>query len=307
VRRATSIGLALGGFAAAVLAYSAGYEAHAYRLRRVTVPVLPPGSPTVRVLHLSDLHLTPWQRTKQQWVAALGGIRPDLVVSTGDLLAHRDAVPFVVGSLGQLLDLPGLFVHGSNDYFAPLVKNPARYLLPDDGRRGVHGPRLPTADLDAALVEAGWVGLDNDRTEVTVRGLRVAVVGTDDAHLGYDRYDDVAGPAPEGADLFLGVTHAPYLRVLDAMVADGVQLIMAGHTHGGQVCLPDGSALVTNCDLDTGRARGLSRHPADGAPGSAWLHVSAGLGTSPTAPVRVACAPEATLLTLVPGASAPTS
>jgi predicted MPP superfamily phosphohydrolase len=52
-------------------------------------------------------------------------------------------------------------------------------------------------------------------------------------------------------------------------------------------------ALVTNCGLDRGRARGLSRY--DGT----WLHVSAGLGTSPYAPVRFACPPEATLLTLV--------
>lgn len=297
--RVTTAAVALGAVGAATLAYAAGYEAHAFTLRRVRVPVLPAGSRTVRVLHLSDLHLTPWQRTKQQWVAALGGIRPDLVVSTGDLLAHHDAVPAVLTALGPLLDRPGLFVHGSNDYFGPVLKNPARYLLPDDGRRSVDGPRLPTGDLDAALRDAGWVELDNARTTLTVNGLRVDAVGTDDAHLGYDRYDQVAGSGDPDAALTLGVTHAPYLRVLDAMVADGASLILAGHTHGGQVCLPGGRALVTNCDLDTGRARGLSRHPADGGAG-AWLHVSAGLGTSPTAPVRVACRPEASLLTLTP-------
>ena len=77
---------------------------------------------------------------------------------------------------------------------------------------------------------------------------------------------------------------------------------MAGHTHGGQVCLP-WRAIVTNCDLDTGARQGTAPPPrrlAPGDPGSSWLHVSAGAGTSPYAPIRLFCRPEATLLTLVP-------
>jgi uncharacterized protein len=101
----------------------------------------------------------------------------------------------------------------------------------------------------------------------------------------------------------MGVTHAPYLRVLDQFARDGYETILAGHTHGGQLCLPGFGALVTNCDLDRGRVKGLHAHPrgaGPGTPGSSWLHVSAGLGTSPYAPVRFACRPEATLLTLTP-------
>jgi predicted MPP superfamily phosphohydrolase len=284
--------------ATTVLGYAAGIEVSSYRLRRVEVPVLPTGSPALRILHVSDLHLTPWQHERRRWVATLAGLEPDLVVSTGDLLAHPDAVPDVVTALGRLLDRPGVFVHGSNDYFAPVVKNPLRYLLPDDGRRAVHGARLPTHLLDEAMASRGWVPLDDTRADLVVGEVRLHLVGTDDAHLGYDHYPGVSPVAADAADLVLGVTHAPYLRVLDAMVADGVQLVLAGHTHGGQVCLPTGRALTTNCDLDPARARGLSRHAALGREG--WLHVSAGLGTSPTAPVRFACAPEASLLTLVP-------
>jgi predicted MPP superfamily phosphohydrolase len=285
---------------AAVLAYSAGYEVHDFRLRRVDVPVLPPGRPPLTVLHLSDLHLTPWQRAKQEWLAGLAALRPDLVVTTGDLIAHPQAVRPLERALGGLLARPGVFVHGSNDYFAPVMKNPLRYLLPDDGARTGHRDRLPTGSLDAVLLRAGWVDLDNARADLTLRGVRVHLVGTDDAHLDYDDYERVAGPAPADADLVVGVTHAPYLRVLDAMAVDGADLVLAGHTHGGQVCLPGGRALVTNCDLEPARARGLSRHPAGGGPEAAWLHVSAGLGTSPTAPVRLACRPEASLLTLLP-------
>ena len=141
------------------------------------------------------------------------------------------------------------------------------------------------------------------RDELMVAGLRIAFAGVDDPHLGYDRLDLVAGPADPSADLRLAVTHAPYLRVLDQFAADGYDAIIAGHTHGGQVCLPFAGALTTNCDLDNARAKGLHRHPADsgaGDPGSAWLHVSAGVGTSPYARIRVACRPEATLLTLTP-------
>lgn len=296
-RRAASA--AAVGSAAAGLWYAAAVEVHAFRLRRHRIPVLPAGSPVIRVLHLSDLHLTPWQRTKRSWVASLTGLRPDLVVTTGDLIAHRDSVPVLADAFAGLLTRPGLFVRGSNDYFAPEVKNPGRYLLPDDGRRSVHGDRLPTGRLDALLTDAGWSDVDNARTALTVGGVTIEAVGTDDAHLEYDRYAEVAGPPAPGTDLFLGVTHAPYLRVLDAMAADSVDLILAGHTHGGQLCLPGGQALVTNCDIDTGRARGVSQHPLAG-PSPSWLHVSGGLGTSPTAPVRFACRPEASLLTLVP-------
>ena len=99
-------------------------------------------------------------------------------------------------------------------------------------------------------------------------------------------------------DVAIGVTHAPYRRVIDAMAADGMDLIVAGHTHGGQVCVPFYGALVTNCDLDTRRVKGLSLHSAGGK--TSYLHVSAGVGTSPYAPFRFACRPEATLISLVP-------
>ena len=74
-------------------------------------------------------------------------------------------------------------------------------------------------------------------------------------------------------------------------------LTIAGHTHGGQVCVPGFGALTTNCDLPADRVKGLSEHHTEGH--HTWLHVSAGIGTSPFAPYRFACPPEVTLLTLV--------
>lgn len=277
---------------AAGLAYAV-VEAHQYRLRRFTVPVLEPDAESLRVLHISDLHLTPRQKGKAAWVRRLAALQPDLVVNTGDNLAHPQAVATVLETLDPLLDLPGVFVMGSNDYFGPVWKNPARYLLPDSGGR-VFGKPLPWESLRDDFVARGWRDLNNRTAHLTIRGQEIAAVGTDDPHLGLDRYSDVQYPASEPGVLRLGVTHAPYLRVLDAMAADGVQLTFAGHTHGGQLCVPGYGALVTNCDLPTSQAKGLHQR------GAGWLHVSAGVGTSPTAPIRFACPPEATLLTLVP-------
>lgn len=270
-------------------------ETRSFVLRRADVPVLPAGHDPLRVLHLSDTHMTPRQRVKQGWLRGLASLRPDLVVNTGDNLSHRDAVPSVVDAYGELLDVPGVFVLGSNDYYSPVPPNPFMYL-----RGGTGGPRvrekdLPWRELKAAFTARGWTDLTNTHAELEVAGRRLAFVGADDPHLGYDELDDV--PADRTADLAVGVVHAPYLRVLDRWTSSGYPLIIAGHTHGGQLRVPGYGALVTNCDLDRARARGLHRHHVAGAD-SSWMHVSAGLGTSPYAPVRLACRPEATLLTL---------
>lgn len=320
--RPTTLPLAVLAAGAAGLAY-ATYEARSYTLRRFVLPVLPAGSTPIRVLHLSDLHLVPAQRHKLDWVRSLGALEPDLVVSTGDNLAAHDAVPAVVEAHGSLLDRPGVFVLGSNDYFAPRRKNPARYLQRSGGKRRILGRRLPTSDLVSAFRETGWLDLDNARGSLTLRGSRLDFVGVDDPHLKLDRYERVAGPADPSAALTVGVMHAPYRRVLDAMAADGAGLLLAGHTHGGQLCLPGVGALVTNCDLPRRQAKGVSRWPATPPPPAAgspdgpartpdtrpWLHVSAGLGTNPYTPVRFACRPEASLLTFVPtdAADAPTA
>jgi uncharacterized protein len=287
------------------LAYAGLIERNAFTVRRASVPVLPRGAAPLRILHVSDIHLVPRQARKIEWIRTLAALEPDLVVNTGDNLGGLDAVPAVLRALEPLLAVPGVFVLGSNDYFAPSLKNPARYLTGAHARRGEDIP-LPTADLVDAFTCSGWANLTNSRASLSVGGQSLEFVGVDDPHLGYDRYAAVAGPPDPAAALTVGVTHAPYQRVLDAMTADGAGLVIAGHTHGGQLCLPFYGTLVTNCDLDRQRAKGVSRWwPGAGAtpssqapPGAAWLEVSAGLGTSPYAPVRFACRPEATLLTL---------
>jgi uncharacterized protein len=260
-------------------AYSAGYEVRAFRLRRVEIPCLPAGRRAIRALHLSDIHLTPTQRKKQDWLRRLAALAPDLIINTGDNLSHADSVPFLLDALG-----------------GPVAKSPTRYLLPDAPTKRLQGPPLPWRDLRAAFDAFGWLDLSNRFGQLTVQGTRIAFAGVDDPHMMYDKLSAVAGPADSTADLRLGIAHAPYLRVLDAFTSNGYDAVFAGHTHGGQLRLPGYGALVTNCDLDARRSRGLSRHRAAGR--DAWLHVSAGLGTSPYAPYRFCCYPEATLVTL---------
>jgi predicted MPP superfamily phosphohydrolase len=252
--------------------------------------MLEPGALPLRILHLSDLHMTPGQARKQRWISALASLEPDLVVVTGDNMASTLAVPAVLRSFEPLFDFPGAFVFGSNDYFGPVLKNPLNYLKRD--REHIEGPPLPAEDLRAGLVSAGWLELNNARGVLKAGGRAIELAGVDDPHIGRDRY--VPAPLDPDADLHLGVTHSPEPRVLGPMARDGLSLLLAGHTHGGQVCVPFYGALTTNCELPRHMAKGLHRY------GGSWLHVSAGLGTHPTAPVRFACPPEASILTLVP-------
>lgn len=272
---AKAIRLAAGTVAlgAATLGYAVGIERRLWTLRTAELPVLAPGSRPFTILHVSDLHMLPSHRSKQRWVAALNELNPDLVVNTGDNLSHHQAVPSVLRALGPLLDRPGVFVFGSNDYYAPKPKNPARYLMPKGKKKRIHGVQLPWRDLRAAFVEHDWTDLTHVRRTIDVGGQRVFAAGVDDPHLRRDRYADISGPADSGAAVRLGVTHSPEPRVLDTFATDGYDLVLVGHTHGGQLRLPGYGALVTNCDLDRSRARGASRWGAH-----MWLHVSSRSG-----------------------------
>jgi len=309
MRKSIAVPLGVAAVGLAGLGYAAGVEVNLYRLRRFELPVLDPGAKPLRILQVSDIHMVPGQRRKHAWLRSLAELEPDLVVNTGDNLSHHDAIGPVLDALEPLLRVPGVFVFGSNDYYRAKKLNPAKYLKQGDLS---HAPKREREqndwhELQAGLEKHGWLPLNNARGAVELgRGAgarastrRIAFVGLDDPHVKRDRYDLVAGGPDIDAEITLGVAHAPYLRALDAMAADGLPVILAGHTHGGQLCIPGYGALVTNCDIDTARVKGLHTHTAPNARTS-YLHVSAGCGTSRYAPVRFACPPEASLLTLVP-------
>lgn len=299
-RTALTAAAAAASVAAAAAVWGIGIERHLYTLRTHVMRVLEPGARPLRVLHVSDPHLAPWQRRRSEWIARLATLRPDLVINTGDNLGHPDALGAVRDAFSPFAGTPGVFVHGSNDLWAPKPRNPFTYFTGPSKHRPT-ADRLDTAALDAFLSdELGWKGLDNTAAVLDVAGSPVRFVGTNDAHHQLDDLD-AAGTALAGlpdAALTLGVTHAPYRRVLDAFVDGGADALFAGHTHGGQVRVPFYGSLVSNCDLPNWQSRGLSTWSHGGR--IVPLHVSAGLGHSIYSPVRFACRPEASLITLAP-------
>ena len=286
------------GTAVAAAIWGIAIERYLFVIRRENLRVLPSGSRPITVLHIGDLHIAPWQKRKLSWIAKLGELSPDLVVNTGDNLGHRSAIGPTLSALRPLLERTGVFVNGSNDYHAPELRNPLAYL--GGPSKAGHGEKLETARLVGGFVSSGWLDLNNRRGQAVINGVRINFVGVDDAHDGLD--DLTSLPSAQAlsvdADLVIGVSHAPYLRVINEMAEAGVDLLFAGHTHGGQVCIPGFGALVTNCDLPRKNAKGISSWNVAGK--TLILNVVAGLGHSIFAPVRFACRPEVRLLTLLP-------
>jgi predicted MPP superfamily phosphohydrolase len=279
---------------AACVAYGGLIERNAFTLRRREVPVLDAGARPIRLLHVSDLHITAAQHRKQRWISELAWLRPDFVVNTGDTISDPDAMPAIMRTLAPLFEFPGAFVPGNNDYFAPRPKNPLTYFAPSAGDYAKARP-LPWPELALELASGGWLDLTHVRASAQAGAATLFLAGTDDPHLGKARYAKIAGPADPTAAVRIGVIHSPEPPLLARFASDGYDLVLAGHTHGGQIRVPFGPAIVTNCGIDVHRARWLHQWDEH-----MWFHVSAGLGTNPYMPIRFCCRPEATLLTLVP-------
>lgn len=297
--RTAALSLLVAGGGAAV--WGIGIERHLYTLRTETVPTLSRGAAPLRLLQLSDLHLAPWQEHRMRWVQGLAALSPDLVVLTGDLMGHLDALPALRRTLDVFRGVPGVFVHGSNDYYGPMLKNPLKYLR-EPSRLSTRQQDIDNGALTTYLRDdLGFVDLNNAAADLRVAGNTLRFFGLNDPHI---RFDDAAlmrealdtlSPEAEVTSR-IGVVHAPYVEPLNELLAERADLLLAGHTHGGQVRVPGIGALTSNSDLSPSKARGLSVwHDEDRA---AFLHVSAGLGHSIYAPVRFACRPEASLITL---------
>lgn len=303
-RRAAAV---LGAAAVGVTLWSTLIERRLFTIRRHTLPLLAEGAAPLRILQLSDLHLAPWQTNKINWVRSLAELRPDLVVLTGDLMGHLEARVALLHALQPLTEVaPTVFVHGSNDYYTPHLKNPLKYLM-EPSRLSTRTPDIDNDKLTRGLEGLGAINLNNRATALTLRGTDLELLGLNDPHIRYDDIDAMresltSVSEPVNTELGLrtplrvGVVHAPDQEPLGEFLAEGADLVLAGHTHGGQVRVPGVGALTSNCDLPTAQARGLSvwydAHRA------AFLNVSAGLGNSIYAPVRFACRPEASLITL---------
>lgn len=296
----TALG-AVGAVGLGAAVWGIGIERYLFTVREATAAALPAGSAPLRVLHISDAHMAPWQHRKQRWLASLADLDPDFIVNTGDNLGHREGLDGIRRAFAPFAGIPGVFVHGSNDVTAPTPRNPLKYFAGPSTRLSSKAD-LDTAELDRYLTDAlGWHDLNNAAARVQLGSRTIDTFGVSDAHRSWDELDvlpdAIAALGERDAETpLLGVTHAPYQRVLNTFSYLGADAIFGGHTHGGQVCLPFYGALVANCDIPLTQAKGLSTWSYGGR--EVPLNVSAGCGHSIYAPVRFACRPEATLLTL---------
>jgi predicted MPP superfamily phosphohydrolase len=268
-----------------------GYLEHLwYRLVTREVPVFGP-RPELSILHVADTHMAPRHRRMRRFLESLPeriGAVPDLVVLTGDVISGNDAIEDAVAALGPLPARYGkLYVLGSHDYFLPRFEGYLKYF---SGRKEkIRAPRADTARLEGLLREHGWKGVINSSARVETPAGPVRVTGVADPYLGWHKTEHIKR---EPDDLFaIGLVHSP--DVVSPFLLEGFDLVLAGHTHGGQVRAPLIGALVTNSSLPTALAAGLHRI------GNGWLFVSPGLGTGKYAPLRLNCRPEVTLLRLV--------
>ena len=279
---------------AAGLLWAYAIERRWYLLRHVTVPALrPEATGPLRILHLTDLHQLPNQEHRLAFVERCLAAAPDVIVATGDLLESDDSIAEVVSTLGAAArDRVGLAVLGAHDYWGAVAKNPAEYIFAPGRRR--YGRALDTRRLVDGLSANGYEVVENRRTTVKTPAGIIDVAGLGDPHVNLDLPDIVDWEAPgDDVALRLGLVHAPYRRAVRRLASHGYDLILSGHTHGGQLRLPLVGALVNNTDLPLRQSRGLSR--AEGT----WLHVSAGLGHARFAPVRFSCRPEASIIDVV--------
>ncbi len=217
---------------------------------------------------VSDIHMAPDQRAKQEWLRGLADLEPDLVINTGDNLAHSRSVPVVADSLGGLLDLPGVYVFGSNDYCAPGLRNPLLYLLPDTGKRNTTRPPAAVARAQGALrpTAAGSTSATASGP-ITVGGTTIAFAGVDDPHLKYDDLAAVAGPADAGRRR-AARRHACAVPPCPRPVRRRRLRRRHRRPHPRRAGLPARAvgALTTNCDLEPARARRAAPPPRRLAP-----------------------------------------
>lgn len=307
--------LALGGTAA--LAWGS-VERRRPVLRHYDVPLSALSTPMLRshhrmakVLHFSDLHLFAGQEFLLDFLQEIRETEQfDYVISTGDNFGSPDALGAVIQAHEIFADFPGAFVFGSNDYYSPKRKSWTRYLRPRGSAKVDRAVDLPWTELAAHLRSMGWADLSNASAYLQAENERIAepdlpkvlpaplaLLGVDDPHINRDSINGLSQRWLSPDAIRIGVTHAPYTRILDSMTHLGTELILAGHTHGGQIGLPGVTSLVTNCDLPREFGKGLHVWET-GVNECSWLHVSAGLGTSPYAKVRIATRPEVSILTI---------
>ncbi len=256
------------------------------RRRELRLRALDPGLAGLSILHVSDLHFRGPEPWKQQALGRLESLDPDLVVFTGDFIDGREGIAAAAEVCRRLRGRLGTYaVLGNHDYHSYGII----HFLRDVRAKTMRGNRRTyTPELVSALEEAGVTVLGNASRRLKANSAPFWVIGVDDVYSGQMDFAAAMGDV-EGAGLRLLLAHSP--DALEGDHPDGLDLVLAGHTHGGQICLPGGGAITTRTRLRLPRGAGVM------ALKGTVLHVSAGVGATGL-PLRLFCPPEASLLTL---------
>jgi len=241
---------------------------------RIASPSLPPGFDGMKIVQLSDLHLHRISRAYRMAIDAIRREHPSLVVITGDLVDCPEETSACIAFLSELraaARVPVVVVPGNWDHRAFPTK------------------RSIAAWHKRLQAETGIRVLANQNVVLHRHGGRMWLVGTDDPYFGHADLDASFKGVPDTA-FALVLTHAPE-AFEELAQRPAARLVLAGHTHGGQVRLPFIGAVRVSSRYGTRFARGLFKL------GDTLFYVNAGMGMSHL-PIRFLCRPELTVLTL---------
>lgn len=230
----------------------------------LVLPGLPRTLDGLILAHLSDLHVSEAVRDGDavaQAIHTCNGVRPDLAVITGDLVSRREAVGALADRLGQLTTRPVYVVFGNHEYrFGPSHRH----------------------QLTQALTDLGMTVLANQSTAYERRGGRLWIAGVDDGYTSHARLGRALADLAQTDRPRVLLSHYPDLAARPE--AQDVDLVLSGHSHGGQINLP---ILIKRSLARADTAFAGGRYQI----GHTTLYVSRGLGTSGY-PVRLLARPQ---------------
>ena len=271
-------------------------EPRRFTLRRRRMPCAASGlARPLSILHVTDLHFRPHEHGKRRFLHRVASQEDvDIVAVTGDLIDHTPSIPICVDALRAFKPRLGVFVAlGGHDYFRTTGVDLARQLITRDTRRF---ERVDTEQLVAALRSIGVTVLVNARAELNAHGAKVDVIGIDDYKFGEPDLD--AAFAGMRKDAFtLVMMHEP--SMVEEIAERGPDLVLSGHTHGGQVRIPGVGALTTQSRLPRRHATGCFQR------GRTTFHLNNGMGTGEYTPFRIFCPPEVTVIEAAQAQSRP--
>lgn len=276
----TGAALALGY---AVYYYASRIESRRYQFEKLRINTAGGGKKLLKVLHLSDLHLSAPETHKIDFLQSITDADYDLVFLTGDIFEDLSGIQYASKLLARQPRLGAYAVLGNHEYYAYTM------LQRTIGRLSKRH-RHPKSMRDVTPVIDGLerVGIRVLRDEaVSLSREEIHIVGIDYPNIAEEKLTELVNDVPDNY-LKLGLMHVP--ENMSYMSRAGFHVVFMGHTHGGQVRIPGLGALTSNSELPRSQASGLIWRDQTA------FHISRGLGADPRTNFRLFCPPAATLI-----------